>query len=301
MDIRRKLENHYRRWNIRFDEEEQFRQLQNRVRSVLASTIGKYIAENTRIDKEFAVILGEDVGVPEYVTVPSSAMRSLEFVEGRRKKAFGGTRVCEAIDDSRDLEELVTALQVVFFILEKYEYKIVSINALVERLRKITGLTPLLEFRIARRGKSVTIYPAGMKVLDDGTVNDVLGWLSSYPEVAKPFEQALGIYMKGDKNNYRNLFDNLRFALEQLLKQVLRNKKSLENQQNELLAWIKARSVHQQVANMYHQLLFGPYSTYQNEAVKHGEQYSEKEAEFMIYLTGTFMRLLLQLSETNNS
>ncbi len=296
MGIRRKLENHYRRWNIRFGEDEQFRQLQNRVRSVLANTIGQYIVENIRIDKEFAVILGEDVGVPEYVTVSSAEMRALQL-----KKAFGGTRVCEAINDSRDLEELVTVLQVVFLILEKHEYKIASINALVKRLRKIAGLTPLLEFRIARRGKSVTIYPAGAKVLDDATVNDVLGWLSSYPEVAKPFEQALEIYMKGDKENYRNLFDNLRFALEQLLKQVLGNKKSLEKQQNALLAWIKDRSVHQQVVNMYCQLLFGPYSTYQNEAVKHGEQYSEKEAEFMIYLTGTFMRLLLQLSETNNS
>lgn len=301
MDIRRRLESHYRRWNINFDEEEQFWQLQNRVRSVLDNTIGKSIAENTHIDKEFAETLGEDIGVSDYTTRPSSMMRAVEEVEGRRKRAFDATRVCEAVDQSKELEELVTVLQVVFLLLEKHEYKISSINALVERLRKITGLTPLLEFRIARRGKSVTIYPAGVKVLDDGTVNDVLGWLSSYPEVAKPFEQALGIYMKGDKNNYRNLFDNLRFALEQLLKQVLRNKKSLENQQNELLAWIKARSVHQQVANMYCQLLFGPYSTYQNEAVKHGEQYSEKEAEFMIYLTGTFMRLLLQLSETNNS
>lgn len=301
MDIRRRLENHYRRWNIRFDQEEQFTQLRNRVRSVLASTIGQSIAENTRIDKEFAEILGEDVGVPEYVTFPSSTMRSLEVVQGRRKKALGATRVCEALDNSEDLKELVTVLQVVFFLLEKYDYKTSSINAVVKRLRGVTELTPQIEFRIARRNKSVTVYPAGVKVLDDGIVNDVLDWLSNYPEVAKPFERALKIYMKGEKQSYRNLFDDLRLALEQLLRQVLGNTKSLENQQTELLPWIKARSVHQQVANMYRQLLFGPYSTYQNEAVKHGEQYSEKEAEFMIYLTGTFMRLLLQLSEANNS
>lgn len=101
--------------------------------------------------------------------------------------------------------------------------------------------------------------------------------------------------MEGDVGDYRSLFDNLRLALEQLLRQVLDNKKSLENQERELLKWIKARGAHQQVVNMYKQLLFGPYSRYQNDAVKHGEQYSEDEAEFMIYLTGIFMRLLLRL------
>lgn len=52
---------------------------------------------------------------------------------------------------------------------------------------------------------------------------------------------------------------------------------------------------------MYKQLLFGPYRIYQNQAVKHGEEYSENEVEFMIYLTGTFMRLLLQLAETKSN
>lgn len=301
MDIRLRLENHYRRWNISLDEEEQFRQLRNRVRSVLASTIGQSIAENTRIDKEFAEILGEDVGVPEYVTVPSPTMRSLEFVQGRRRRAFGATRVCEAVDESENLEQLVTALQIVFFVLEQYNYEVSLVATVVERLRRITGLTPHFEFSIARRGKAVTVYPAGTKLLDDGTVNDVLGWLSDYPEVAKPFERALKIYMEGEKGNYRSLFDDLRLALEQLLKRILGNKKSLENQEQPLLKWIKVHDIHQQVANMYKQLLFGPYRIYQNQAVKHGEEYSEKEAEFMIYLTGTFMRLLLQLDENKSN
>ncbi len=48
---------------------------------------------------------------------------------------------------------------------------------------------------------------------------------------------------------------------------------------------------------MYTTLLFGPYSIYQNEAVKHNEEFGEVELEFIIYLTGTFMRLLLILSK----
>jgi hypothetical protein len=48
---------------------------------------------------------------------------------------------------------------------------------------------------------------------------------------------------------------------------------------------------------MYKGLLFGPYKQFQNDAVKHEEEFAENDIEFMIYLTGTFMRLLLQLEQ----
>ena len=55
------------------------------------------------------------------------------------------------------------------------------------------------------------------------------------------------------------------------------------------------RGVHQQTVNMYRQLLFGQYAQYHNDAVKHAAKYAEDEVKFMIYLTDTFMSLLLQL------
>ncbi len=295
MNIQRRLENHYKRWNVRFDQEEQFRQLKNRTRTVINNTAGKFIVETPKIDREFAEVLGEDIGVAEYTRVPTGTMRALQEVEGRPKRAFGATRVCEAIDTSEDLTQLVTTLQVLFLILEKHECS--HVDALVVRLRRVVGLTPNIEFRIARRGKSIILYPAGAELLDGTVVNDVLAWLKEYPKVAKYFERALKTYMEGNKANYRSLFDDLRFALEQLLKQILGNSKSLEKQEQSLLVWVKARGVHQQIANMYKQLLFGPYSKYQNNAVKHGEEFSEVEVEFVIYLTGTFMRLLLNLRQ----
>ena len=41
--------------------------------------------------------------------------------------------------------------------------------------------------------------------------------------------------------------------------------------------------------------LFDYYTTYQNNNVKHGENCSYNEIEFVIYLTGSFMRLLLSI------
>ena len=96
---------------------------------------------------------------------------------------------------------------------------------------------------------------------------------------------------------FREIFklDNLRFALEQLLKKILSNQKSLENQKSPLGSWLKEKGLHSQVINSY-QTLLKEYQNYQNDAVKHNENYSFDEVEFMIYLTGNFMRLLIQFA-----
>ncbi|HEY9858558.1 MAG TPA: hypothetical protein V6D16_03560, partial [Candidatus Obscuribacterales bacterium] len=88
-------------------------------------------------------------------------------------------------------------------------------------------------------------------------------------------------------------------ALEYLLRKVLNSDRSIENQIKEtksvLLPWLKQKGVHGQIAAMYQKLL-AHYDSYQNDAVKHKEKFFLDDIEFMIYLTGTFMRMLLQLS-----
>jgi len=49
---------------------------------------------------------------------------------------------------------------------------------------------------------------------------------------------------------------------------------------------------------MYHELLFGGFTAYQNDAVKHKEdKYTIAEVEFVLYATGTFLRLIQRLTE----
>lgn len=87
--------------------------------------------------------------------------------------------------------------------------------------------------------------------------------------------------------------------MEKLLRSILGNRKSLENQKNPLLNWMKKKHVHVQVRNLYNTLL-GHFSQYQNEAVKHGDGWNVSDVEYMVYLTGTFMRMLLVLNRDNN-
>lgn len=47
---------------------------------------------------------------------------------------------------------------------------------------------------------------------------------------------------------------------------------------------------------MYSDLL-NRFAEYQNDAVKHGANWSPVELEFIVYLTGAFMRLVLSLKD----
>lgn len=98
----------------------------------------------------------------------------------------------------------------------------------------------------------------------------------------------------------------LRVSLEQFLKNILKTDKTLERQlsKKELRDYFMQEGLHSQIGNLYHTLL-EKYQDYQNGTVKHtndspDEIFSSDEVEFMIYLTGNFMRLLLQIKDKDN-
>lgn len=106
-----------------------------------------------------------------------------------------------------------------------------------------------------------------------------------------------------DQTKYRNALDNLRLALEQLLRSVLSNRKALEKQKEILLPWLRRRGVHPSLISMYADLL-AKFADYQNEVVKHpghGKQdastWTAEEMEFLVYLTGAFMRFVIQVKD----
>ncbi len=214
----------------------------------------------------------------------------------REDKYFGDTFVYKRTDECQTTSELATVLQTLFLVLaENADENQSLIDELAIQIKDVASLVPSASFQLGISGKQVIIYPRGDDLLDQGIINCVLAGLENFPQAAKPFENALNIYQSGQSSQYRNLLDDLRFSLETLLKNVLNNQKSLENQQQELLRWLKNKNLHPQIVNLYQQLLFGQYRLYQNDAVKHDENYSIDEVEFAIYLTGNFMRFILQL------
>ncbi len=260
---------HYKRWNIEYSEEESFQQFKYRMNVYL----GEFKISSSEANL-YNFLIGSQIADDIYGTIFPHLFRS----------DLGPTEYANRV---QALFELHGRLENT----EKWE-------TLAKAVDTCLDYSPDIGIGFHRGEKTAILYPKGAELLDDEIVNRTLLWLNEHPKVLQPYETALKLYMEQDENKRRNLLDNLRFAIEQLLKEILQNNKSLENQQKELGLWLKGRSVHQQVINLYNQLLFGPFRQYQNDAVKHAGEYRDQDIEFMIYLAGTFMRLLLQLEKS---
>lgn len=321
MNIEKRLQMYYKRWNIELNEEESFTKFKHRLINTYDRLLGDYLTNNSEVDRHFFDILKiHEAKEPrvktstvkyEYEDPVTKTLVDLDFsggvlpncLNGLKKKkrvterGFSDTQVYNYIKNCGTSQELATATQFLFWVLEERSEETKEvISALVKEINSLSSLTPSVSFQVCRRRNKIFMYPLNDQFLDEGIINYVISGLEDYPKVAKHFEEALKIYQDGDESRYRNSLDNLRFSLEQLFQTVLNNSKTLENNKTLILSWIAAKGLNKQVTNLYEKLI-QMYSDYQNNVVKHNEKFSFDEIEFMIYLTGTFIRLILQLNK----
>jgi hypothetical protein len=281
MAARIQIEAFWQRWQYKPDDRVELTKLRNRIEHVLKEKVWRELYKNPDFWKELALLCGRrydesDVGY----------------------SGFDLTALKKELIAAKDLFEVVQVLQFTLWSIARVRPEL--LESCIESLNDSFALTPNVLVHVARSSDGATIYPGGAALLDETLIQENLIWLEGHQKTLKAFQQALAIYLSKDTSKYRNLLDNLRFAIEQLLKDVLSNQKSLENQKDTLLPWMKNQGLHDRVIGMYHDLLFKHFAIYQNDAVKHGEKYSLQEIEFMIYLTGTFMRLLIQASKPSS-
>ena len=93
----------------------------------------------------------------------------------------------------------------------------------------------------------------------------------------------------------RNVLDDLRLALETLLRGVLGNAKSLENQIGPLGEYVKGKGGSPEFSNMFVKLV-EYFTKYQNRYVKHNDGVIEDEVEFIIEITSSFMKHSVKLA-----
>lgn len=121
-------------------------------------------------------------------------------------------------------------------------------------------------------------------------------WLADHPESQKLFNEAL---QKHDRGVFRrNTLDDLRLALELLLRSLFGNGKSLENQIPAIGAFVQDRGGSPELANMF-QKLVDYFSKYQNTYVKHDDAVIVGEVEFVFELASSFMKHLIRLSKSH--
>jgi hypothetical protein len=230
MSVSEKLSSHLKRWNIEIDSEAAFQIFKSRIVQDLEG-----FARSWSFWRELAKSFNYQIG-----------SEAIQKDTSPSENSVMGEKFLKLLKSSRDTRELINYCQVSFIAIEEVmeknkdeQTKISSLDKIYRKLfevfSKALEFTPQLGVAIHQSSSQVIIYPKGAKLLDEMVVNQNLLWLESHPAALKHFEQALTQYMTGDKKQQRNLLDNLRFALEQLLRDILKNKKSLENQQDELL------------------------------------------------------------------
>lgn len=129
--------------------------------------------------------------------------------------------------------------------------------------------------------------------VDKTLVDATNAWLGDYPVAKKSFEDA--IIMLENKIFERNLLDNLRLSLETLVKSLLSNNKSLENQLPELGGFLQSKNVSAELRNMVVKLI-DYYAKYQNTYIKHSDTVNEKEIEFIFECTSSLMKFLIRVA-----
>lgn len=123
-------------------------------------------------------------------------------------------------------------------------------------------------------------------------VKNTQHWLKDFPDSLSAYDSAIAKYTNGIFQ--RNLLDDLRMALELLLKQIFNNTKSLENQIPLVGRFVNNKSGSTELSNMLVKLI-DYYSKYQNEHVKHNDNVIEIEIDFILEITSVFMKHLVKL------
>lgn len=118
-------------------------------------------------------------------------------------------------------------------------------------------------------------------------------WLSNHQSSLKQYESALTKYEGGIFE--RNTLDDMRLAFELLVKDILGNGKSLENQISELGAILKDTDASVELRNMVTQVI-RYYTDFQNNHVKHNDKVNSNEIEYVIELTSVVMKFLIKIS-----
>ena len=91
------------------------------------------------------------------------------------------------------------------------------------------------------------------------------------------------------------MLDDLRLSYELLLKAILSNNKSLENQDAELGKYLKEQDVSNECRNMF-QTLNNYFRNYNNTYIKHNDKVQTKEVDLIVNLTSSLINFVINKS-----
>ena len=282
MSYKDKIYEFNKRWDINLDSKEAFNNFKVRLLWLLERiSIFRFNEERRAFENAFYFRMGIKEPEKGYVSPYDTS-----FV------------VFDKIENSSDLKDLSSILQNFFFILSELNNP--NIQNILNLVNEAIDSSPGIEIRLIPSGNEVLILPSGSPLLDEHVINENLLGLSKYKGVSHDYEESLKLLVLNDPQMYRDVVDKQRYVLESLLKQILGNNKAMSNQRDDLGKWLKMKGTHTTIRTNILSIII-EIENYNKDWVRHpkkgGYQPSYQEVEYVIYQTGTIMRLLLQLAE----
>lgn len=125
--------------------------------------------------------------------------------------------------------------------------------------------------------------------------NSMTKLLDKYPDkIGNIWANAVNSY---DNSDYRNSLDSMRLTVELLLKSVLGNEKSLENQKRPLGSFLERKGISSQFRNLFFRTL-DMYEKIQNNEVKHDvpDNLGKTEIRFLMNQAVIIIRFIDQIN-----
>lgn len=135
-------------------------------------------------------------------------------------------------------------------------------------------------------------YRQSFRIYAEGIMPITHEKLSICPSAQKNYEAAIEKYNSGLYE--RNIVDDMRLSLELVLKKVLNNNSSLENQRSQLGNYLEQKGYTAEIRNLVEKTISG-YSSYQNQNVKHNDRVHSGEIKYIIEQTSAVMNFLIDV------
>ena len=218
------------------------------------------------------------------------------FIEiGEMPNGYNDIRdVISVIEKTKSIKELL-AIYVIFCnyiqVSDYYPYNHFDIENPFDFVkRSLNDLS--IPFEIFEDGDGSFIFPKGVPEFDDALVSDLFRWLDHYSKTKEIYSRTLR--QISNKDNARDCADNLRKTFEMFLQEFFENNKNLDSNRSLVADYLTENNINSETNQMI-QALINRYRLLNDKAVKHNDEIDVRSIEFLMYQTGLFMRLLIEL------
>lgn len=248
----------------------------------------KIDSEQRRLVERIAQVLDRLVEGAKVLGVHGTLWQQVSFALGEPLNPYFSSAV-----RNQNIERCILICEIALGIVRKgYPSLYERFTESIEEAMQYCALNPGFNFHDGKFTR------AGAEELDRALVLETLTWLENFPQTRELFENSLGSLLR---KNLKDAITNAYSSLESLVKTILKKDKPFDSDEmrKEFVRFVG-------LEEHWGQMLFLYSKTAHEFSSRHGQREGNEPnteltyelAEFYVYMTGTFIRLIAQRIKT---